>query len=70
MSIQGKRLCRDTFNGKIAGVCAGLANYFNVDVVAIRIAFVLAIFLMSGGLLAYLICWLLMPNSPDNQLNR
>ena len=38
-----KRLVRDQSNKVIAGVCSGLGNYFNVDPVLVRVAFVLAV---------------------------
>ncbi|MCQ2297318.1 MAG: PspC domain-containing protein [Bacteroidales bacterium] len=61
MSIQGKRLYRIPSQGKIAGVCAGLAQYFDVDVTLVRILFLLALIFATGGLWIYLICWLFMP---------
>ena len=42
-----KRLYRNTQEAKIAGVCAGLADYFNVDVVLIRLIAVFSIFLVA-----------------------
>jgi phage shock protein PspC (stress-responsive transcriptional regulator) len=57
-----KRLFRDTDNAMIAGVAAGLANYFGLDVVLVRLALVLlAIF--SGGtmIILYLLLWLIVP---------
>ncbi len=48
-------------NAKIAGVCAGLADYFKIDATFIRIAFIISVFLSLGtGFLAYLILWILM----------
>jgi len=48
-------------NGKIAGVCSGLSDYFNIDATFLRIAFVISVFLSFGtGILAYLILWILM----------
>lgn len=61
MSIQGKRLHRIPLQGKIAGVCAGLADYFEIDVTLVRILFLIAVFCAFGGLGIYLICWLCMP---------
>ena len=46
----------------IAGVCAGLANYFDLDPTVIRIVYVLlSIFTAFAGVLVYLILWLIMP---------
>jgi len=59
-----KRLYRSTENRMVAGVCGGIAEYFNVDPVLIRIAFV--ILLLPGGLpgiLPYLILWLVVPKA-------
>jgi len=58
-----KRLYRDTENAQIAGVCQGIANYFNMDVVIIRIIWVL-IFLFGGfGMLLYIILWIVVPKT-------
>ena len=67
-----KKLYRDLENKRIAGVCAGLGNYFNFDVVAMRIIFcviTLALFFTGAdegvwslsGFAAYAILWLAMP---------
>jgi phage shock protein C len=52
---------------KIAGVCAGLARYFDVDVTLVRLA-VAAGTIFSGGLgiLAYIVAWIIMPR--DNRV--
>jgi len=56
-----KRLFRDKENGMIAGVCAGLGAYFDVDKVWFRIAFLVAFFVGGSGVLAYLILWIALP---------
>lgn len=56
-----KKLHRTRNNKKIFGVCGGIAEYFDVDVTVIRILFLIALFCVGGGLLAYLICALVMP---------
>jgi phage shock protein PspC (stress-responsive transcriptional regulator) len=48
----------------LGGVCSGLAGYFNVDPLFIRIAFVAAAFLQGFGILLYVVLWVLMP-PPD-----
>ena len=56
-----KRLYRSPAERRIAGICGGLAEYFNVDPVLVRVIFVV-LFLLSGiGLLAYIILWLVIP---------
>ena len=56
-----KKLKRSKTDKKIFGVCGGLAKYFGVDVTVIRIIFLIALLCVGGGLLAYLICALVMP---------
>lgn len=59
-----KKLYRSRSDRMIAGVCGGIADYFNVDSTLIRLA-VLFIFLFQGvGLIAYLIAWLVMAEEP------
>ena len=59
-----RRLTRSRDNGVIAGVCAGLAGYLGVDVVLVRLLWVvLSIFpgAIIGGVIVYLAAWLIMP---------
>lgn len=61
-----KKLYRSRTDKKIAGVCGGLAEYFNIDPVIVRIGFV--ILLLPGGfpgLLPYIILWLIVPEAPN-----
>ena len=58
--LRTRRLERDMPNRKIAGVCAGLANYLSVDVTLVRIA-VLTAAIGGVGLIGYLIAWIAMP---------
>lgn len=60
--LRTRRLTRT--DGKIAGVCAGLANYFDVDVTFVRLAWVVLSIVpgaIVGGVLTYLVAWLVMP---------
>jgi phage shock protein PspC (stress-responsive transcriptional regulator) len=63
-----KRLYRDENNKVVGGVCAGLANYFNVDIVVVRIIFIVLFFSFGFGLLPYLIMWVAVPSSSVTQL--
>ncbi|HEX8182060.1 MAG TPA: PspC domain-containing protein [Candidatus Saccharimonadales bacterium] len=60
-----KKLYRSTDNKMIAGVCAGLAEYFNVDPVIIRIIGV-CLLLPGGfpGFVPYVMLWIIMPKKP------
>ena len=56
-----KRLTRVEDGRMIAGVCTGLAQYLGVDVTVVRLIFALLAVFAAGGVLLYLILWLIMP---------
>jgi len=57
-----RRLRRSIVNRQIAGVCGGIAEYFDIDPTAVRVAYVLlSVFTAFAGVLVYLILWLLIP---------
>ena len=60
------RLSRPVYDKKIAGVCAGFARYFDIDVTAVRVIWiVLAVWpIPFSAVLAYLIAWIVMPRDP------
>ncbi len=58
-----RRLFRDPDNHLIAGVCQGIANYFDVDSTWIRLAFVLLILAGGSGLMIYIILWIVVPKA-------
>ena len=58
-----KRLYRDTDDVILAGVASGLARYFNIDPVIVRLLFVIAVFFNGFGILAYVILWLIVPKA-------
>jgi phage shock protein C len=69
MNKPKKQLYRDPKNGKIAGVCAGLAEYFNAEVWLIRVIFV-SLFLFSAGLfatLAYIAACFILDELPEKR---
>jgi phage shock protein C len=59
-----KRLYRSHKEKMIGGVCGGLAEYFDIDPVLVRILFVVAVFAGGSGVLAYIICWIIIPEQP------
>lgn len=62
MNTSYKQLTRSTANRMIAGVCAGLGEYLNIDPTVVRLLFVLGFFLSGGGVLvAYLILAVIVP---------
>lgn len=60
---QKKRLFRDTENGLIGGVCAGLAAYFSIDVVVVRILMIIASIFLGFGFPIYIILWAISPEA-------
>ena len=58
-----KRLTLDKQHKKIAGVCAGIANYLEVDVTVVRILFLIAFICGCFGFWAYLIVWAVAPSA-------
>ena len=63
--MSAKQLFRSRKDGLIAGVCGGLAEYFNVDPSLVRLIFILAVFLGGAGLVVYLVAWLIVPENPE-----
>ncbi len=62
--MQQKRFYLSQTDKKLGGVCGGLADYFDVDPLLVRIAFVILFFGYGSGLLVYILLWLLAPKSP------
>ena len=58
-----KRLYRDEDNRRIAGVCAGLAVYLDIDVVITRVLMLVAILFGTVGFWIYVICWIAIPKA-------
>lgn len=56
-----KKLTLSSSDKKLAGVCGGFANYFDVDVTLVRIIWLVLLLCCGVGALAYLICWAVMP---------
>jgi phage shock protein C len=59
-----KRLVRSSTDSKIAGVCGGLADYFDIDPMIIRLVWVVLFFCGGTGGLAYIILWIVLPLAP------
>ncbi len=56
-----RQLRRDPDHKTLGGVCAGIANYFGIDIMIPRILFLVAFFMFGSGLLVYIIMWLVIP---------
>jgi phage shock protein PspC (stress-responsive transcriptional regulator) len=64
MPIMHKRLTRLPASGRIAGVCSGLAEYFDVDVTLVRLVWVILSIVpggIIGGVIAYAVAWAIVP---------
>lgn len=58
----GRKLYRSRRQRLIAGVCGGLAEYFDIDVTIIRLAWLASIFLGGAGILVYILAALIIPD--------
>jgi phage shock protein C len=59
-----KKLYRSRTNSMIAGVCGGLAEYFDIDASLVRVGAVLFTLAWGSGILAYVILWLIVAQKP------
>jgi phage shock protein C len=64
--MTSKRLYRIPKEGMIAGICAGLGEYLDLDPTVIRLVFVLLAFGGGSGVLIYIIMWLIVPIKPES----
>ena len=62
--MNGKKLYKSTTDKKIAGVCGGLAEYFNMDSTLVRLGWVAFCLLGGSGVLAYILAAIIMPERP------
>ncbi len=69
--MAAKRLYRSRKDRMIAGVCGGIAEYFNIDPVIVRI--IALILLLPGGLpglIPYIILWIAVPEAPRKSIKK
>lgn len=64
MSTEAKKLYRSTDNRWLAGVCGGLAKHFDIDPTLVRIVFIALALVGLGGVILYLLLWVLVPTEP------
>jgi phage shock protein C len=64
VSTHVKKLTRSRTDKKIAGVCGGFANYFDVDVTLLRILWLMLVCIGGWGIIGYFIAWIAMPQEP------
>lgn len=61
-----RKLYRDVDNNYLGGVCAGLAKYFNMDIMVVRLIFICFLFLWSTSLWIYIVLWIMVPAAKTN----
>jgi phage shock protein PspC (stress-responsive transcriptional regulator) len=62
--MNNKRYYLSRTDKKIGGVCGGLAEYFEIDPLLVRVGFLILFFGFGCGLIAYIVLWLLAPKAP------
>jgi phage shock protein PspC (stress-responsive transcriptional regulator) len=65
-----KQLYKRTTHKKLGGVASGLADYFEIDPIIIRVLFLVGLFLGGSSLLLYIILWFMMPKDFEVMGNR
>jgi len=65
-----KRLYRSRTNKMIAGVCAGLGDFFELDPTLIRLAAVVLVLAAGAGILAYIVAWIIVPQQPWDSVGK
>lgn len=60
-----KKLYRSVSDRKLAGVCAGIAEYFNIDPTLIRLGWAVGTLFAGVGIIAYIIAAIIVPNKPE-----
>lgn len=59
--VQRKKLVRSINDRKVAGVCAGLADYFDIDATIVRVIWLLATLIPGPNVIAYVVLWIVLP---------
>ena len=62
-----KKLYRSKKDEKLAGVCGGIAEYLGIDSTLVRLVWALFVLCAGSGVLAYIVCALVIPEKPDDE---
>jgi len=66
-----KKLYRSNNDKVIAGVCGGIADYFNIDSVWVRLIAILSVIFADGlGIVLYIIGWIIIPKNPAHKIQK
>jgi phage shock protein C len=63
-SLARTRLVRPRLGRKVAGVCLGFAEYFDIDVTVVRLVWLITAIMTCVGFIPYVIAWIVMPEEP------
>ena len=63
-----KKIYRSESDRRIAGVCGGIAEYFDIDSTLVRLAFVFLVLVAGTGILAYIVAAIIMPTESDVEM--
>jgi len=67
-STKSKKLTLSRTDKKIGGVCAGFAEYFDMDPTVMRLIWVMLALFVGWGIIGYLVAWIVMPEAPHEPL--
>jgi phage shock protein C len=63
-SLARRKLLRPRLARKVAGVCLGFSEYFDIDVTLVRLVWLITAFMTGFGFFAYIVAWIVMPEEP------
>jgi phage shock protein C len=63
-SLARTRLVRPRLGRKVAGVCLGFSEYFDIDVTVVRVVWLVTAIMTGFGFIPYVIAWIVMPEEP------
>jgi phage shock protein C len=61
-----KKVYRNISDKRIGGVCSGIADYFDIDPVLVRLLFLFSFLAGGAGVIMYLIAWFIIPPDTEN----
>jgi phage shock protein C len=64
VSLARRKLIRPRLGRKIAGVCLGFSEYFDIDVTLVRVVWLITAIMTGFGFIPYIIAWIVMPDEP------
>jgi phage shock protein C len=62
-----KKLYRSRKSRIIAGICGGIAEYFDIDPIIVRLITLILVLSAGGGFIVYIIAWIVVPEEPETE---